>query len=492
MIKPLNQIQKNNERGGLFLERALKQVKAKDSFVVRLSAPLNNTDFEVLNFLYQPVIGAHAYALWMALKAELVETQFESTISLHAELFERMDSSIPDFYNSRIKLEGIGLLKTFTKEVDYGRDFVYQLLPPSTPEKFFQDELLSLLLLEKVGEKRFKRLIQRFAIPKFNANEYHEITKKFLDVYGFQSERFQAQSEVLAEGKSHFYSAAEPKKATAVSDSFDWTYFKGLLSGLYVEASSIENLKETIYTWHHLYGINELEMRDFLSQSVDYVTNEINQKEVEKNIYQAFHQEKQQESVVNHSSETSLSVEDKQKYRYNSLLLNGFSEGEIGVIVSSESIAPMIFLEAIKNQKGGFVSRYETWAVESIKKNANLPDAVINVLIHYVLVAQGNATFDQKYAERIANDWAQKQISSPEMAMEKVKELLQEKNARQAKRNQPQAAYARNKAGSNRKESLPDWANHEVVAETPLTKEEEAYFEQRMKRLETNNKGGER
>ena len=109
------------------------------------------------------------------------------------------------------------------------------------------------------------------------------------------------------------------------------------------------------------------------------------------------------------------------------------------------------------------------------------------MLIHYSLVVQSNSSINQNMLMSIANDWAQKKIFSPENALKEVKEL-------QMKREQPIKKTSKYNKGTNqRKETLPDWAKEEVVRkETPLSAEEEAFFEEQLKKLAIKPKEGEK
>lgn len=474
------------------MEGAWKQIQPKDSFIVKIATPLTNVAQQVLNFIYQPIIGVEAYSLFMTLLTELNEFEYEATEQLHADLLNRMNIGIPQLFQARVRLEGIGLLRVYVQETTNNRRFIYELQPPSSPTAIFQDEILSLVLLESVGERRYQQLVERFAIPLTKTEGYHEITKKFLDVFKFQPQQLAAQRDVLSQSMEQF-SPTQAVTLKVVDDSFDWNYFMSLLNSLYIQKEQLEvELKETIYTLHHLYGINELEMQGFVEQAVDYLTNQVDGKLLKSSVYEAYHRKQPQKVVVQDQVETThLTESEKEKYRYNSLKLDGFSDGDISVILSSEKIAPMQFLASIKKQKGGFVANDERWTVENILKQSSLPNAVINVLIHFVLVAQGNATLNQKYANTIANDWAQKKVFSPEQAIKKVKEMQQQQIERAAKPKQTWNNSKGNKQGTTRKESLPEWANQTNVQETPLSKEENDYWETRLKRLNEAGKEGE-
>lgn len=73
-----------------------------------------------------------------------------------------------------------------------------------------------------------------------------------------------------------------------------------LVESLHIDEKQIKvELKRTIELFHQLYGINELEMFDYVKQSVDYVTNRVMEKEFKQLIYKGYHSRKKQEVTQN-------------------------------------------------------------------------------------------------------------------------------------------------------------------------------------------------
>ncbi|WP_314065462.1 DnaD domain protein [uncultured Vagococcus sp.] len=462
-----------------------KQLHPQDSFTVKLAAPITSHDEQLLSYLYQPIIGMDAFSIYHTFLTAVDESDYDSHELRHSDLFNQLNIDLPRLFNARVKLEGIGLLRVFVKEAGGRRHFIYELQAPLKAEELFQDDVLAVLLLDSVGDRRYQKLVQRFAIPKVNTTEYADVTKKFLDVYQFNQESIASHEVTLSVAKDEFFSSEKPK-LSSVNETFDWAYFVSLLDGLYIDKEQIQQeLKETVFTLHQLYGINELEMKSLVENEVDYVTNKVALNQLRKSVVLKYHGVKKQKTMPVEEAAVELSADDQLVRRRNTLKLLGYNDGEIQVIVSSESISPMIFLSAIKKQKGGFVANEERWAVENLVKQSGLPDSVINVLIHYILVGKGNAAVNQKFANSIANDWAQAQIFSPEDAMTKVKEM----GAAAQKQSAPRKNNYR-KQTSGRKETLPDWVG-KTNAETKVSQEEEDYFKEQLRKMREKGKEGE-
>lgn len=468
------------------MNSAWKELHPQDSFTVKLSNILTSHDEQLISMLYQPIIGVEAFGLYHGLLTHIDDNDFDSHELLHSELFNHLNLDLPKIYNARIKLEGIGLLKVFKKTNENYRHFIYELQPPMSAQDVFTDDVLSVLLLSAVGQTHFNKLVKRFSIPHETPMGYEEVTQKFVDVYQFNGEQVAANEQHLKQVKNQFVTS-EPTKISAVRDSFDWEYFMSLLNDFFLDKNSItQEVKETIYTLHNLYGIDELAMRDLVEPSVDYVANEIKINQLRQQVIKKYHGEKPQNQVALSADETDLSASDQSIRRKNTLLQKGYSQADIDFIATTENYSPMLFLESIKDQKRGFITDNERYTVEGLMKRSSLPDSVINLLIHYILVIQDNASLNKTYAESIANDWAQSQVKTPEDALEKVKQLSTP-TVSAPKRQYSKKTYSKT---NNRKETTPEWVGQQNQ-ETRVSKEAEERLKDRIKKLRENSKEGD-
>lgn len=468
------------------MSEAWEKLKPKDKFSVIKTQHVSEVDYVVLNMLYQPIVGTDAIGLFNLL---LIQEKINSTkqIEQHSVLLNQLDMGIPDFFAAREKLEAVGLLKTFVKALDNENHVIYEVQPIMSPSKFLHDDILSLLLIEKLGFEKVEEISMFFSYNRENMEDYVEVTKSFVDVFHFNSNRLVSKTPELERVKE-IVTNKDEIKIEEITNSFDWLFFSSLIESLHIDENQFKGeLKRTIELFHQLYGINELEMFDYIKQSVDYVTNRIIEKEFKQLIYKGYHSRRKQEVTQNKKTEglqKKLTKSEKNQLRENTLKLTGFSDEEISVILSCDSVAPLLFLKAIKTQKGGFVSSNERWAIENLKTQSNLPDGVINMLIHYLLIVQNNSSLNQNMLMSIANDWAQKKLFSPEEALSQVKKI-------QATKKQP----AKTKSNYNqpkRKETLPDWAKEDIIRqETPLSAEEAAFFQDQLKQLAKKPKEGD-
>ncbi|MFD2305441.1 replication initiation and membrane attachment family protein [Enterococcus termitis] len=463
-----------------------KEVQPKSIFQVAVSFPLSDQEQDILALLYQPIIGANAFSLYMTLLSEVAHTGVSESL-FHADLITMMDKSIKEIQQARLKLEGIGLLDTFVKsDAELGTIFLYRLNHPETIERFFKDEVLTLTLLNSVGQRKLDKLFERLK-PKFiQLTGYEEISANFKDVYLFREEQIVAQNDQLQQIEAAFNDARPRKKLSAVDESFDWAYFVQGIERLGIKLpNDHEGFKEEVYIFHNLFGITEIDMIDFCSKSFDYYSGEIDVKDFERGIYRTYDPDKQQrKSEVLRSERAKLSDADQQTYRYNSLKMNGFSEMDIQMIMDSEKNYPLNYLEALKSGKGGYTTPQERSLVKYLVSKSGLPNSVINILINYVYNIQKQPTLKAEYVNRIANEWAQSGITSPEKAIEHVREIAQKsKNQTQNK-----SRYSQN-GRPIRQETLPDWVEN-PVEEQKLSKEEQAKLDKEIQ--DFLSKGGDR
>ncbi|MEI5995366.1 replication initiation and membrane attachment family protein [Candidatus Enterococcus mansonii] len=461
------------------MENNWKDVHPKSLFQVAISSPLSDKEQEILTLLYQPIIGSEAFSLYLTLLSEVDEKGLSDSL-FHADLITMMDKSIKQIEAARIKLEGIGLLSTFVqKDSELGTRFLYRLNHPESVERFFKDEVLTLTLLNSVGQRKLDKLFDRLK-PKFiNLTGFEEVSAGFKDAYVFKEEQIISQSEQLSRIEESFKETRPVQKLSAVSEGFDWAYFIQGIEKIGIQLpDNAAGFKEEVFIFHNLFGITELDMVDFCSKSFDYYTSKIDVKEFERTIYRTYDPDKKQKrSEFQKNESVDLSSEDQQTYRYNSLKMNGFSTQDIQMIMDSENNFPLNYLEALKNGRGGYTTPQERSLVKYLVSKSGLPNSVINILINYVYNIQKQPTLKADYVNRIANEWAQSEILSPEKAIEHVREIA--KKGKEQK--QTRQRYGQNNRVI-RQETLPDWVDN-PIEEKKLSPERQAELERELREL---------
>src|SRR5690625_200337 len=135
-----------------------------------------------LSHLYQPLVGMRAIMLYQTLLNESRLSK-DQVIRTHHSLMNYLNSSLDIIYEERLKLEAIGLLKTYKSTEETQKVFTYQLISPFTPKQFFNDPMLSELLYHHLGEKMFMTLKRELLLDDVQLINQKEITAKFTDVF---------------------------------------------------------------------------------------------------------------------------------------------------------------------------------------------------------------------------------------------------------------------------------------------------------------------
>ncbi|GBD61462.1 DNA replication protein DnaB [Tetragenococcus halophilus subsp. halophilus] len=445
------------------MHSAWDEVQPNNIYQVTKSFPLTEEGNNGLVYLYQPIIGQNALALYYGFIGDK-EDQYENEFA-HIDMLDALNIGLPDFLQARKQLEGMGLLSVFTKEdPEFGKMFLYRLEEPIHPQDFFRDETYSFLLLNTIGERKFRQMVRRFQPENPDLTAYQEVTSGFREVYGALDERLFIRNAQSLEKVSQDYQVPSNKQLQLDEGQIDWDFLYQLAQRKFIVKENFDDsFKQQLTLYANLFGFDEMKLVDLMTEAVSLSDGKVGRKALDKVIRKqaTVKKEKQADNYDEQS--------DEQKRRFNTLRQTGFSENDIQLVKIAQSSAPMDFLQAIKNEKHNFVTDPETWLLKTLVERSPLPNSVINVLIHYILVVKKNSFLQSNFVNQIATDWSELEINSPEQAIKHVRDLVKEaKNKPSKKKN-----YANNKQQPIRKESLPDWVdkpNEEV--EDPAVQEE--------------------
>ncbi|MHC5267669.1 replication initiation and membrane attachment family protein [Enterococcus sp. LJL98] len=445
------------------MDSTWEKITPNTIYQVFKALPLTQEGKDGLLYLYQPIIGAQALALYLHFIGD--ESDRQENEFIHLDCLNALNVGLPAFLEARKRLEGMGLLTVYEKEeAEFGKIYLYQLEEPLAPKAFMEDVTYSFLLTQAVGERKFKQLAARFRPKTRDVSAYREVTANFTTVYGnLDLNLFSVASKQL-EKTAQEYAAPKAARLKVATESLDWHFLMALASKKFiVKENFTEAFKTQLSVYANLYGYTELELvDDVLAQVVALDTGLIDPKKL-KQFVERKHQTRFQDSSVkakNHEAE---------EQRYALLRQTGYSEKDVALIRTSETTAPFDFLEAIKTEKNSYVTDSEKWLLKSLVERSPLPNAVINILLHYVLVIQKNSTLQTNFVHSIATNWSEKGFQSPETAIQYVREYVRESKEKQAVREQAKTnrktSYSK---APIRKEALPDWVTKpKVVEENP-------------------------
>ena len=163
-------------------ELNLKGISPADTYIVVNKSIITAEDRLILTMLYQPIIGPLAVMLYFTLWSDLDKTKLISIEYTHHHLVTNMQISLSEIEKARLKLEAIGLLKTYFKEENTG-NYIYQLYSPIKANDFFNHPILNVVLYNNVGKKEYEKILDYFKSPKLSTNNYQDITVSFTEVF---------------------------------------------------------------------------------------------------------------------------------------------------------------------------------------------------------------------------------------------------------------------------------------------------------------------
>lgn len=421
---------------------------------------------EVLNSLYGPIIGTSALGLYFQLKNLTVFQDQPNQIHTHFELQSLLNVSINQLETDRKLLEACGLLKTWW--VSSKNQVMYLVRRPLSAKEFFATDLLTILLLEKLGDQVFKQVQSRM-VPQLNIPEgAEEISASVTDTFPLIVDRMKRNQAQLTQIKNQLNDLQTGPANINQERPLDEKLLLSILENSFVELDSIKLAMEVIQTESSLYGIDEVQMGKYVLKAINLQTNRLDVDKLKMVISNDFRApEKNVLATVPTNSDTA---------KPNSQ--GGLTPQQLQITKFAGQMAPLQFLQQIKKQKHGFVTSGEERLVRDLIGRHILSNSVINILIYHLLVDEQHATLNKSLSETIANDWSQQKIATAEQAIIKLQERKQQASAKPVR--------SRNNNGrKNIKETLPDWAkNTEPTKQvTKLTPEQEKKLQERLNKL---------
>lgn len=415
-----------------------QEILAIDRYVVSSNGLLYDYDRKILSLLYQPLIGSLTFSLFMTLWSELEENRLWGESSSHHRLMCLMDINLRDIYHARLKLEGIGLLKTYVKTDENERSFIYELQTPLSPEQFFQDGMLNVFLYRKIGKNHYLRLKQFFSDRNARSiSEYKDVTKSFENVYASISpESFnQFKHEDELETDQILIGRQISKELSVSQNSFNFDLLlSGLKDSLVSKSAFNAKVREAISNLAFLYEIDAIQMQKIVLDSIT-PDDEISIDELRKHAREFY--------KIEHYNEPPVLVDRIQPEIYHSGIEAPKTKEEIQAHYY-ETVSPRQFLEDISG--GAQASSADLKIIEEVMLEQRLLPGVVNVLIHFIML-RSNMKLTKSYVKKIASQWARLEIKTVKDAME----LARSEHKEEKKSNR------RSQAKPIRTEKLPEW-----------------------------------
>ena len=362
-----------------------------DRYVVINKSILSDTDRSIVINLYEPLIGSLAVSLYFTLWNDLSVTNIMSTDLIHHHLMVVLKSGISSIKIARESLEAFGLLKSYVKNGSIN-DYIYELYSPLTPQEFFNHPILNIVLYNNVGEREYENLKMLYKIPKIDLREYTDITKKLDDVY--DTSKFNLSSDLRDKNSN-----------SIMVDSrinFD-EIIASIPKNIINEKAFTKKTKELINNLSFIYNIDTLKMTELIRSVLNEFGN------IDKNGLRIVARKDYQ---FKNGTLPTLIYRTQPDYLKNPL---GDNSKKGRIINVFENTTPYDFLRH-KNQ-GAKPTARDLKLLEKLVVDLELPPAVVNVLIDYVLRKNKNR-LTGAYVETIAAQWKRAGLKTASEAME--------------------------------------------------------------------------
>lgn len=364
-----------------------------DTYTIINQTILTEVDKKIIISLYEPIIGPIAVSLYLTLWADLDKLEIMSKDFTHHHLMTILKTKLIDIENARKSLEAVGLLKSYIKRNDNINEYLYELYSPLSASEFLNHPVLSVLLLNNIGENEYNIILNNYKRHTFSKGDYEEITSSM-------NETFKSVNESVYEENIR----SVKKLGVNIESSIDFELLESTLpKGLVTSKTFNKKTRDLINQLAFIYNIDSIKMSEIIRLVID------------------------EYGIIN---KDKLRISTRKNYEYNN---NGSlptivyrtqpeylksPSGDLSnrgkMIHVFENTKPYDFL---KNKNRGIkpTSR-DLKLLEHLAVDFDLPPGVINVLVDYALLVN-NGKLNSAYLETIAGDWSRRNVKTVEDAM---------------------------------------------------------------------------
>lgn len=364
-----------------------------DTYTIINQTILTEVDKKIIISLYEPIIGPIAVSLYLTLWADLDKLEIMSKDFTHHHLMTILKTKLIDIENARKSLEAVGLLKSYIKRNDNINEYLYELYSPLSASEFLNHPVLSVLLLNNIGENEYNIILNNYKRHTFSKGDYEEITSSM-------NETFKSVNESVYEENIR----SVKKLGVNIESSIDFELLESTLpKGLVTSKTFNKKTRDLINQLAFIYNIDSIKMSEIIRLVID------------------------EYGIIN---KDKLRISTRKNYEYNN---NGSlptivyrtqpeylksPSGDLSnrgkMIHVFENTKPYDFLKS-KNRGIKPTSR-DLKLLEHLAVDFDLPPGVINVLVDYALLVN-NGKLNSAYLETIAGDWSRRNVKTAEDAM---------------------------------------------------------------------------
>ncbi|GGF96925.1 helicase DnaB [Paenibacillus abyssi] len=455
---------------------------------------LSSMDFKIIQFIYQPMIGAVGASLYQLLYHQVaadrvgyssLEPQRKLFLGLGLEMNEQGRKSLAE---QASKLEAVGLLQTSMLALPQGEDVIYEyeLAMPLQPNEFFKNQHLTMYLRDKVGKFAVIALREEFVAREPDELAMAELHKENISVPFYELFRLNTQAidGELEQALTEVAPARQPEIRT-VPESAGIQYGEIILrfprhsvNRKFVEKlRSDERRMASLNYVAYKYSLNVVDLCRLLDEDgVFSSSGELLEDELQLRANQIYRQERKRDnerqrviaktdafaSAKAGSSEEELPEEEHGVSAEDQLEVPAQLAGRCDIAQYNMLMRNEPHTRFLQRFFPGAVPEWLERVFERIDLNYRLPGAVINVLIHYILGAKEAQRVSKTFIDAVAANMLLKQVDTFEKAVRYVREQSKLEEQKERRRESGAAASGsgiRQSRGTaqrgQRKQSLP-------------------------------------
>lgn len=365
-----------------------------DTYIVENSSILTEIERRVIINLYEPIIGSNSVSLYLTLWSDLDKMELISSNYTHHHLMTILKSNLDTIKLARESLEAVGLIKTYVKESDNINEYIYELYSPLSAYEFLNHPVLSVLLLNNIGEIEFNNIKRYYRKKSISKVDYKEITSSMNETF-----KVVESSAVIDDNIRKFN-----KLGINLDNNLDYDLIEASIpTGLLNAKALNKKTKELINQLAFVYNLDSIKMSNIIIASIDTV-GLIDKDKLRQNARSNYQ--------YNNSGDLPTLI-----YRTQPAYLktpSGDTSNKGKIIYAFENTRPYDFLK-LKNKNIEPTPR-DLHILEHIAVDFMLPAGVINVLVDYTLKVN-DGVLSKGYLETIASEFSRKGIKTVPDAM---------------------------------------------------------------------------
>ncbi len=455
---------------------------------------LGSMNMKVLQLIYQPMVGAVAIGLYQLLYHQVPGEQVGySGLEPQRRLFLGLGLEMNEAGRRHLalqasKLEAVGLMQTSRLALPHGEDVIYEyeLTAPLGPEEFFENQHLTMYLRDKIGKYALISLRQQFFArePDELASaqlEKENISVPFYELFSLNTQAVDNELEqALSEVASTRPSSTPPQREHTATAGIQYGEIILRFPRHSANRPHVERLRGDERQLARLnyvaykFNLSVVDLCRLLDEDGIFSrSGELMEEEFQLRANQLYRQERKRDDerkrklvkITGAAAQGTDAEEDELPQEYAVLAEDWL---EVPVQLAGRCDKAQYNMLMRNEPYTRFLARFFPGAIpdwvervfERIDMNYKLPEAVINVLIHYVLgAADESQRVSKSFIDAVAGNMLVKQVDTFEKAVSYVREQskVEERRKQTSQRTGApgRAGAGRGSRGSSRKPSLP-------------------------------------